>query len=39
MKATDNLTLSMAAGWVLDFSEGTILADGTDLMDLSFQEL
>ena len=36
MKATDNLTLSMAAGWVnSDFSEGTILADGTDLSGLT----
>ena len=31
-KATDNLTLSIAAGWVdSEFSDGTVLADGTDL--------
>ena len=31
-KATDNLTLSIAAGWVdSEFSGGTVLADGTDL--------
>ena len=31
-RATDNLMLSMAAGWVnSEFSDGTILADGTDL--------
>ena len=35
-KATDNLTLSIAAGWVdSEFSEGTVLADGTDLSGLT----